>query len=236
MDSYIDQSPVTLFNSDHYLNHNEKRLDHLASLGLDLTNKSVLEVGAGIGDHTSFFLQRNCEVISIEARLDNLAILQKRYPSVRSYNLNLDQIDLNFNRRFDIVYCYGLLYHLSKPAEAIGFMAKHCQGLLLLETCISFGEDESVNLCQERLEDPTQSFSGIGCRPTRKWVFNQLRDQFEFVYLPVSQPDHEEFPIDWSQMKSQIELNRAIFVASRFPINNAMLCESLLDKQFAFKG
>ena len=235
MEFYIEQSPEALFTSDHYLKHNEKRLGHLASLGLDLINKSVLEVGAGIGDHTSFFLQQNCEVISIEARLDNLSILQKRYPHVRSYNLNLDQIDLYFNRLFEIVYCYGLLYHLSKPAEAIEFMARHCQGLLLLETCVSFGADESVNLCQERSEDPTQSFSGIGCRPTRKWVFNQLRDRFEFVYLPVSQPDHEEFPIDWLQIKPQSIFNRAIFIASRFPINNPMLLESLPDKQFAFK-
>jgi len=197
-----------------------------------LTNKSVLEVGAGIGDHTSFFLQRNCEIISIEARLDNLTILQKRYPDVRSYNLNLDKIDLNFNRLFDIVYCYGLLYHLSKPAEAIEFMARHCQGLLLLETCISFGEEELVNLCKERLDDPTQSFSGIGCRPTRKWVFDKLKDQFEFVYLPVSQPDHEEFPTDWLEVKTDDTLSRSIFIASRFPINNSLLVDFLPTRQF----
>lgn len=40
------------FHSIFYLRHNARRQEHLATLGLDLGNKSVLEVGAGIGDHT----------------------------------------------------------------------------------------------------------------------------------------------------------------------------------------
>ena len=37
---------------------NRARLDHLASLGLDLQSKRGLEVGAGIGLHASFFEER----------------------------------------------------------------------------------------------------------------------------------------------------------------------------------
>src|ERR1700682_5619401 len=56
------------FHSSSYLRHNASRQEHLATLGLDLNNKSVLEVGAGIGDHTTFFLDRGCEVLCTAPR------------------------------------------------------------------------------------------------------------------------------------------------------------------------
>src|SRR5256885_5811027 len=59
------------FHGVNYLRHNARRQEHLASLGLQLSGRSVLELGAGIGDHTTFFLDRGCEVTSVEPRLEN---------------------------------------------------------------------------------------------------------------------------------------------------------------------
>jgi hypothetical protein len=55
-------SPIDVFHSAHYQRHNQRRQEHLASLGLDISGATVLEVGAGIGDHTSFFLDRGCQI------------------------------------------------------------------------------------------------------------------------------------------------------------------------------
>src|SRR5580704_12589348 len=52
------------FGSPWYQRHNQRRQEHLASLQLDLVSKSVLEVGAGVGDHTFYFLDRDCTVVS----------------------------------------------------------------------------------------------------------------------------------------------------------------------------
>jgi 16S rRNA A1518/A1519 N6-dimethyltransferase RsmA/KsgA/DIM1 with predicted DNA glycosylase/AP lyase activity len=41
------------------------------AIWLDLVGKSVLEVGAGVGDHTLYFLDRDCAVVSLEARGEN---------------------------------------------------------------------------------------------------------------------------------------------------------------------
>ena len=46
---------------------------------------------------------------------------------------------------FDVVYCYGLLYHLENPAAALSAMAARCRDLLLLETCVSFGGHDALN-------------------------------------------------------------------------------------------
>ena len=43
-------------------------------------NKNVLEVGAGIGDHSSYFLDRGCSVLTTEVRPENLKIIKQHHP------------------------------------------------------------------------------------------------------------------------------------------------------------
>lgn len=224
-------SPLDHFHSYHYQRHNQRRLEHLASLGLELANSTVLEVGAGVGDHTSFFLDRNCRVMTTEARVENLEVLRARYPEIEVKQLDLDNPFTALDDVFDVVYCYGLLYHLKHPAEAIAFMSRYCRKLLLLETCVSFGEAEQINHCDEPIEDLTQSIYGQGCRPTRPWVYRQLKQQFEFVYMPTTQPNHEEFPLDWTVPPVTPGLTRSIFIASRQKLENAILVESIPIQQ-----
>src|SRR5882762_5851252 len=77
------QAAQGVFHSLHYVRHNARRQEHLASLGLALQGRRVLEVGAGIGDHTTFFLDRGCSVLSVEPRLENCelyaAAMQERF-------------------------------------------------------------------------------------------------------------------------------------------------------------
>ena len=193
----LKKSSKDVFLSYHYLRHNQRRLEHLAGLGLNIAGSTVLEVGAGIGDHTSFFIDRGCQVVSNDARQENIRILRSRY-AVRVLYLDLDDSPETFNEQFDIVYCYGLLYHLKNPTKAIEFMSSCCRKMLLLETCVSFGNEDFLNPVIENAANPSQAISGKGCRPTRRWVYNQLKRHFEFVYLPITQPNHEEFPIDWT--------------------------------------
>jgi SAM-dependent methyltransferase len=196
------------FRNPWYQRHNHRRLEHLASLGLNLEGKSVLEVGAGVGDHTFFFLDRNCSVLSLEARSENCqlftntmqAAIAAGYQKASRWRLvqgDVESLERAVNESFDIVYCYGLLYHLEDPAAALTAMAAHCLDMLLLESCVSFGSHEAVNEINEARSDPTQSFRGGGCRPTRPWIMSQLRALFPHVYVPRTQPAHEEFPLDW---------------------------------------
>lgn len=159
-----------------------------------------------------------------------MEILRSRYPDIETIQLDLETPDLKINQQFDIVYCYGLLYHLQKPTQAIEFMARSCQKMLLLETCVSFGEEQAINLYKEVADFPSQAISSSGCRPTRKWVYNQLKQYFEFVYMPITQPNHEQFPIDWT-LSSSKTLVRSVFIASRQELNNLLLLEDIPLKQ-----
>ena len=78
----------------------------------------------------------------------------------------------------DIVYCYGTLYHLERPAEAISWMARCARRLLLVETCVAFGQAEEVHPFEERAGQPDNAVRGHGCRPTRAWVRRELTRGF----------------------------------------------------------
>ena len=48
------------------------------------------QVGAGIGDHTTFFLDRGCEVVVTEGRPENFAVLRQRYPQLETHLLDME--------------------------------------------------------------------------------------------------------------------------------------------------
>jgi Methyltransferase domain len=223
---------VKNFHSNQYLRHNARRLEHLASMQIPVAGMTVLEVGAGIGDHSNYYTDRNCSITITEARDENLRHLKQRYPDCTVKLLDLEKPFLEEAEKFDVVHCYGLLYHMSNPAEVLDFLGKHCQGMLLLETCVSFGNEKQINLIAENQVSPTQAFSGTGCRPTRTWIFDKLKENFEYVYVPLTQPNHEEFPLDWNAPNNHsTSLSRAVFVASRKELNNSILVRELIMEQ-----
>jgi SAM-dependent methyltransferase len=205
-------------------------LEHLASLRLPLAGRSILEVGAGIGDHTSFFLDRGCRVITTDARPEHAEILRRRYPGLEVHVLDLDEPDATLPLKVEIGYCYGIIYHLARPAEAIAFLARRCSSMLLVETCVSPGDEFALNPVPEAARVPSQSLRGRGCRPTRLWVYQTLKKHYERVYMPTTQPWHEEFPLDWSTTASK-GLIRAVFVASAGPLEVPGLREEIPSRQ-----
>ncbi len=221
------------FHSYHYLRHNSRRLEHLASLRIPVANLTVLEVGAGIGDHSHYYLDRNCTVTITEARRQNLSILKQRYPGCDVQFLDMEAPVAPEGAPFDVVHCYGLLYHLSAPLKAMEFLAQCTKQMLFLETCVSFGSGEDIFNVAEMKSSPTQAVSGTGCRPTRALLYRHLSTLFEYVYVPTTQPNHEEFPLDWTVRSPDGGglLTRAVFVASRTELGIDGLVRELLEHQ-----
>jgi hypothetical protein len=226
-------SPTESFHSYHYLRHNARRLEHLARLRIPVAGLSVLEVGAGIGDHSHYYIDRGCSITITEARSENLEILRNRYPDQNVRFLDMEAPAWIEEGPYDVTHCYGLLYHLSNPEQALAFLSQCTKKMLFLETCVSFGEGNEINPIKESQGDPSQAYSGTGCRLTRKWVFEELRRLFQFVYIPKTQPRHEEFPTDWNTPEAhKTALQRAIFIASREPIGNELLADELNKTYF----
>jgi len=220
------------FFNAHYREHNRARLEHLDSLGIPLSGKRVLELGSGPGDHTGFYIARRCEVVSVDSRQECLDALAQRFPDVRTKRCDLNEPDLLVALgRFDIVHSYGILYHLEKPEALLRYIGEACTGVAVVETCVSAARTSAVDFKDEIRADYTQSSTGRASRPTRQWVFEELGRYFPFVYHTKTQPAHPEFPTDWNNLQGTPPLIRAVFVASKMPLDLPTLSSKLLDVQ-----
>jgi len=153
--------------------------------------------------------------------------------NVEARVVNMNEPNFSDEDKFEVVHCYGLLYHLKQPDVALAALGKVCSDLLVLETVVSHAAEgiefvpESVNA---KAPDLTQSTDGHGCRPSRKWVMDELRKHFPHVYMTRTQPAHPEFPTDWTQ-RPKSPLSRAVFVASRKPLDELFFSTEVLDGQ-----
>ena len=228
-------SPFYVFLAPEAHAINTARQDHLASLGLDFMEKTVLEVGAGIGLHTPFFLQRGCKVLVTDGNTENVIEVRRRQPGWRAEVLDLERgDDLRHLGEFDFVYCYGLLYHLGGPEKAIARLAEVCRGQILLETCVALGDMPDVHFVRDP-RSQNQAVSGIGCRPTRAWVMDMLRRYFGHAYAALAQPDHPDFPTDWTLPEAQLNY-RAVFIGSKSRLDLPTLVGEPPQLQARFKS
>ena len=144
--------------------------------------------------------------------------------------MDLDESsDLSGLGKFDIVFCYGTLYHLSKPEQALIALSKVCREMILLETCVALGQYAELHYVRDQV-GRDQAISGVGCRPTRLWILETLRKDFENAYVTKTQPRHSDFPVNW--LLPPIQMNyRSVFVGSKQPLTNPNLLEAIPDLQ-----
>jgi len=223
----LAQKAIQEFSLWEYERINQRRLEHLTSLQLEFDKKSVWEVSAGVGDLSSFFIDRNADLTITDVRPVLLDILRDRYPMLRIEELDLENPRPTFNRVFDVIACYGSLYHVRNPDQAVAFMAARCSEMLIIESCVSFGDSVALNLVEEDRTAFSQAYHGVGCRPTRAYIFGELQKHFEYVYVASKQPRHEQFPTDWSSPLPGSCLSRAVFVAGRHPVDQPGLLGDL---------
>jgi SAM-dependent methyltransferase len=228
----LDGGGVESFDTDAALELNEARLAHLALLDLPIDGRRVLEVGAGVGRLTGFFIDRGCSVVvtEAEARSENVAELRRRLPAVDAREADVEE-SLVYLGRFDVAFCYGVLYHLESPLRALRNMAAVCDDLLLIETMVC-----DTRFPVLRLEDETKSVNqalrGVAHRPSPSYLALALnRIGFDHVYNATDPPDHPDYRFSWLDNMDTARsgaLLRGVFVASRKPLRRPSL-SLLLD-------
>jgi SAM-dependent methyltransferase len=215
-------SEVPLFDQPFYRDITEARLEHLAQLDLPVAGRSVIDVGSGIGRLSEFFAQRGCEVMCVDGREDNVARLRELYPGRRAAVVDVQTDDLLAHGSFDVVFCYGLLYHLADPLGFLRRAAAICRELTIVETCIT-DSDERVLFLVDDPDDPTMALDRVASRPSPAYVASALRlSGFDHVYSPDSLPRHPDFEYERRNDLAHLRdgnVMRDVFVASRTPLD-----------------
>jgi len=220
---------MELFNCNDALEINNARIQHLDSLQLNFNNKTVLETGCGgRGDITKYLLSKNAIVTLNDYRKDNIMALLKSL----NRNLDFNTWDLNkpFNldKKFDIIVCYGTLYHLNKPEEAIVNFANSCNEFLVLSTCTNGKNDDSINIISEHITMSNAAGDGLGCRPGRMFIYNTLSKNFKYTYLIKTQPRNNEFPLKFPANPSSNARN--VFIGSHIKLESDLLVEEFISE------
>lgn len=218
-----------IFDAPHIKNIAKIRLAHLESLGLPLEGKRVLEVGSGIGRLTHWFEARNCDIISTDGNAVNVVDNLRRHPwrKGRVFVADLEQTGSHdWLGTFDVVLCWGCLYHLGKPARCIVDMAAVCTDLFLLETKVNPVDNGGTNIRPER-PGRDKALHGRRSMPARDWIMGRLRGTFAYAYLTRQQPNHPFFPLKWPGPAH----SRAVFVGSYEPLELPSLSDTLLNEQ-----
>ncbi len=209
---------------------NRARMAHLELLGLPIAGKRVLDVGCGVGHLAARLEAMGACVTCVDARDENIAALRRRYPQFPAHVANVERDPLSAFGQFDIVFSYGLLYHLENPAAALRNMAAAAGELLLLETIICDARSPIVLLEDERFS-ANEALGALGSRPSPSYIATALnRIGFANVYTSRVPPEHQDFRfawlnnLEWSRDSHPL---RAFFAASRAPLRSHQLVSLL---------
>lgn len=202
-------------------------MEHLGSLDFEFKGKTVLDIGAGVGHLAQFFVERGARVTCAEAREANIARGRELYPSLEFHQAEVEAEPLSRFGVFDVVFSYGLLYHLENPVRGLRNIASACRDLLLLETLVADHEQPISFLIDEPKDNVNQAVGGFGCRPSPSFVTLALaRLDFPWIYAPVEPPAYRDFGFEW---RNNVDVwrdghnLRCIFVASRTELSNPKL-------------
>ncbi len=215
---------VTVFDDAGAKAKYKAMLEHLASLNLPFQGKSVLEVGSGVGWHTYFFESRDCQVLCTDGRPENVEEHKSRFPHRRVELVDMDIAHSHDREKygcFNIVHCYSVLYHLQDPAQTISDLAAICDDFLIIETDVL---KEDADRIEFRPTEPTiasQSIHGVRNVVGRPWLWRELKKHFPYIYCPITQPDHPDYPLRFPAPVNG-KAKKIIMIGSRINLSNIL--------------
>ena len=194
-------SPCGIFDSEHYIAINVARWEAVEKLirtlpGTDL--KTVFDVGCGPGWFADKFMETGMEVTGLEARPELVAEARLRVPSATFQLFNADHPLTPGNLpAADLVFCFGLLYHLENPFNAVRALKELTGRICLVELIITPGPDPIFRFTPES-SNINQGFTHFAIIPTLSTTVAMLYAAgFGHVYEftgPIAHADFEETP------------------------------------------
>jgi SAM-dependent methyltransferase len=213
-----DGGTLSVFDTDAAMAINAARMTWLEEAGLPVERARVLDIGCGVGHFLPFYLRRGCSVVAVDGRDENIVELRRRHPEVEARVDDAQKIDPRQYGEFDVIHCFGLLYHLDSPVMALRRFNAMCRSLLILETMVC-DSSRSLSVLADETKAASQAMQGLGCRPSPAFVTVALnRAGFRCIYAAAVPPRHPDFQFVW---RDDLDTSRdghplrCIFVASR---------------------
>lgn len=187
----------TIFDEQSYQRRNAALTSVLRSVLPGLRERlhleTALHVGCGAGYFSALLAELGIQVQGVDGREENVRTAQLRLPSIPFRVANVEELDRESLGTFDLVFCFGLLYHLENPFRAIRNLYRITGKMLLVESMCIPEEGAQMHLLEEgRLAD--QALQYVAIYPSETALVKMLRHAgFAHVYCFRSAPDHIDF-------------------------------------------
>ncbi len=214
-------SRTLVFDTDYYRLINERRKDFLNELLPSLLTahdlRTALDAGCGIGFFSHYLAGLGLKVTAFDARAENIAEAKRRLPEIDFYVHDLEDHQVQELGSFDLVLCFGLLYHLENPFRAIRNLHALTGRTLLVESVITPHPLPMAALVEES-QGKDQSLRHIALVLSETCLVKMLyRAGFPAVYRVTQLPDHEDFRATLARKR-----RRTILVASRIRLSSPL--------------
>ncbi|MGC2467912.1 MAG: class I SAM-dependent methyltransferase [Candidatus Acidiferrum sp.] len=190
-------SAPRIFDRQHYDALNSSRGARVSQIISELKEplglRTAVDVGCGLGHFSGLLKSFGLDVLGVDGRQENVEEAQRRFPQIPFRICNAQESALRDLGRFDLVFCFGLLYHLENPLIAIRQLCAMTAKLLLVESVIFPGDEPIMALVDEgKTED--QGLNHIAFYPTEACLIKMLyRSGYSHVYVFNVPPDHSEY-------------------------------------------
>ncbi len=210
--------PQTVFDQSHYVSLMEARGETMRRLVEELKRTlnlaTALDVGCGVGFFAKTLHDLGLRVCGFDGRIENVEEARRRYPGIPFEQGNIENGEIRKLGEFDLVLCFGLVYHLENPLAAMRHLrALTGKGLLLESMC--FPEERPWMLLREEPSSEDQSLTNIAFYATEGCLVKMLyRAGFPQVYRLEQLPEHDDF---W-ETREHVR-RRTILFASPQPVS-----------------
>lgn len=192
--------------------------DALPELRRQLHLETALDVGCGVGYFSAFLDGLGYSTVGYDGRQGNVEEAKRRFPQIDFRTVDIEDRAAGESGRYDLVLCFGLLYHLENPLRAVRNLSALTAQVLLVESmCVP--ENRPLLYLMGEAQGADQSLRGIAFYPSESCLIKMLyRTGFPFVWRWTRLPAHEDFH------KSLLrEKGRIVLAASRVALDAAFL-------------
>ncbi|TAK64230.1 class I SAM-dependent methyltransferase [Methylobacter sp.] len=201
-----------LFDQPYYLEINEARWESAEKIISSLPKiKTCIDAGCGPGWFAERLAERELVVFGIDGRAELTEEARRRVPKAIFSTIDITSLQAAaFLPKADLVFCFGLLYHLENPFAAIRALYQASNRFLLIETQIAPEEGAGFQLVSEG-QNETQGLTYHALIPSRKALVKMLYVAgFSHVMRYTGKVNHIDFNDSLSRRH-----RREIFLASR---------------------
>ena len=181
---------------------------------LELCN--AVDAGCGVGFFSQTLWECGLNVCGFDGRAENVTEARRRFQHIPFEQGDIENRTILQLGRFDLVLCFGLLYHLENPVLAIRNLRGLTEKCLLLES-MCLPEEKPSMLLREEPNQRDQSLTDVAFYPSEGSLVKILyRAGFKTVYRLVTLPDHDDF-----RETTERARRRTVLLASIVPVDIA---------------